>query len=371
MTDRLEADQTACVSVATDIEECQRMFAEFADTTAERAPLYARLSAAIAADAELAAQLTAAPWAERNPALLLASVQHLLLGEPDQELATYYPNLTPHPAAGDPVPAFGRFCRRHRDQVSELVATRVVQTNEVGRCALLVPALALLAAEMGRLAQVDIGCSAGLNLAWPAYGYRYQPGGDLGIASPVVMACHTRGPVPVPRRMPDVGVAIGLDRRPIDVRDPEQGRWLEACVWPDQVDRFRRLSAAIALARATPPELRAGDAVTALPGLVDEAARSGHPVVTTSWVLNYLPEESRRAWWQRLTRIGRGQDLSWLYAEQPALIAGSLPVPTAPRARAATALVLVTWRGGRQHFRHLADCHPHGYWLQWVDAEPR
>ncbi len=48
---------------------------------------------------------------------------------------------------------------------------------------------------------------------------------------------------------PLVGARIGLDRSPIDLTDPDAARWLEACVWPDQPDRFHRLQAAIGLAQ--------------------------------------------------------------------------------------------------------------------------
>ena len=52
----------------------------------------------------------AAPPTQRQPVLLFACVHDLLLGAPDDELARFYPNLTATPEAGDPVPAFRRFC---------------------------------------------------------------------------------------------------------------------------------------------------------------------------------------------------------------------------------------------------------------------
>jgi hypothetical protein len=160
--------------------------------------------------------------------------------------------------------------------------------------------------------------------------------------------------------MPEVVERRGLDRRPVDVRDPEQARWLEACVWPDQTDRFDRLRAALAIARREAPEIHTGDAVAGTPALVRSA--TAHPVVTNTWVLNYLAGDERRAYLAMLERCGAERDLSWVFAESPVLVP---ELPVADRRETASSLVLVRWRRGRRSVDHLARCHPHGYWIQW------
>ena len=50
-------------------------------------------------------------------------------------------------------------------------------------------------------------------------------------------------------------------------------RWLEACVWPDQVERFERLGAAIEIANRVGVDVRRGDAVES----VADARRRGRP----------------------------------------------------------------------------------------------
>ena len=184
----------------------------------------------------------------------------------------------------------------------------------------------LLAAEMGPLAHLDVGTSAGLNLLLQRYRYRYEPGGEVGTDSTVVLECGTRGPVPVPTAMPAVAARRGLDRAPVDITDPVQRRWLEACVWPDQVDRFVRLRAALAIAAESPPPVVTGDAVADTPAHVRAMASSGHPVVTNTWVLNYLTGHDRTAYLGALEGLGRELDLSWLFAESPPLVP-ELPVP--------------------------------------------
>ncbi len=353
-----------------DLDQLAGRFARFVDTTRARAPLYARLSAPISTDPQLLALLHHAPETQQLPVLLFAAVHDLLLDSDQRDgdrLRRHYPNLTDRPDAGDPFPAFRDFCLDHADQLAGLLATRHTQTNEVGRCAQFVPALGLLAAEVGSLAMVDVGTSAGLNLALTHYRYDYAPGGvvDGSAGSPVtvVLPCATRGEPPIPAGMPPVIRAVGLDANPIDVGDVDAVRWLEACVWPDQADRFRRLVDAVEVARAAGVDVRAGDAVDRVAMVIEEVAAVAHPVVVTSWALNYLPGPRRLDFVAQLDRLGRTGDLSWIVAESPQQTP-ELPVPATPD-EAITVLSVVRWRGGRRSARRLATTHPHGYWLSW------
>lgn len=342
------------------------MFREFAATTASRAPLYATMSAGIAADAELSGLLLTAPATQRQPVLLFACIHDLLLADPDDPLAHHYPNLA-GPAAdrGDPVPALRAFCRRRRRDLDRLLRTRRTQTNEIGRSALLLPAFGLLAEEVGPLAHLDVGASAGLNLLLDRYRYDYDPGGMVGGPSTVTIVCGTRGEPPIPAHLPAVAARRGIDPSPIDVRDEGAARWLEACTWPDQTDRFDRLRAALAMAKDASLDLRVGDAVGDTRRHVLELSRHGHPVVTNTWVLNYLTAVDRRAYVEGLDELGRHLDLSWVYVESPALTAELPGHPTNGESPHRTVVVLVRWRSGRRSAAYLADAHPHGYWLHW------
>ena len=343
----------------------------FARSAHPRAPLYTALSNLVARDPDLYRLLDHAPVQQRLPVLLFASVHALLLAEPSHELARWYPNLTDDhrsPTERALAGAFTRFVADHRVALEHLVATRTTQTNEVGRCALFLPALGLIAAEMGPIGHLDVGASGGLNLLLDRYEYRYRAddGSVTGVggASPVVLACDTRGDVPVPTTLPTIVRRCGVDRNPIDVTDPTEAHWLEACVWPDQADRFHRLVRAIELARDQPPELLAGDAVMSLEPAIDRIGADAHPVVTNSWVLNYLSSAQRIDYLAELDRIGAERDLSWVYAEAPALIP-ELPNEPDPVDAHRTVLSMATWRNGERTVRHLATCHPHGFWMHW------
>jgi len=359
-----------------DDAELSRRFAQFSATSAPRAPLYAALSVGISRDPALHGLLATAPPTQRMPVLLFAAVHRLLLDEPGHPLASWYPNLTvDHRAPSDRalLPTFSAFVAERRDELVRILHRRTTQTNEVGRCALLLPAFGMLAAEVGPLAHLDVGASGGLNLLLDRYRYEYAPRSANGIAaavtvvgepSPVVIRTETTGDVPFPATMPTVGTRCGIDRTPVDVTDDGEARWLEACVWPDQADRFHRLVEAIGIAREHPPELLAGDAVGSLAPAVERIARAGHPVVTNSWVLNYLTSAERVAYLAELERLGTAGDLSWVYAEAPALIP-ELPNEPDPVDPHRTVLSMVRWRNGERRVDHLASCHPHGFWIQW------
>jgi len=351
-----------------------QQFVNFASTAARRAPLYSTLAKGIAGEPPLFRLLLHAPTEQQQPVLLFACTHHLVLDEPRSELAQWYPNLTTdHRPPDDPelMPTFRRFFEARATELTWLLSTRTTQTNEVGRCGLFLPVFGMLAAEVGTLGHIDIGTSGGLNLLLDRYEYRYRGETEavaaasvVGGPSTVVLEVSTRGAVPVPASMPVIGARLGIDRQPVDVTDPIESRWLEACVWPDQADRFHRLRAAIALATVARPRVRSGDAIAGLHAAVAEVGTRCHPVVTNSWVLNYLTATQRIAYLNGLDAIGERRDLSWILAESPVLVP-EIPVDNDLAGTDVTALTLVRWRDGTRTCKTVAVCHPHGYWIHW------
>jgi hypothetical protein len=352
-----------------DVATFAQRFRELGGTMRPRAPFYERLCAIIAERHDVAAVLGAAPPQQQVPVLLLAALHDQVLADPEGELAAWYPTATERPRTDDPTDALVRHCRRHDAALRHAMATRSTQTNEVGRCATLLPALGLVAAAVGPIALVDVGTSAGLNLRFDHYAYRFEPGGEVGRGdATVVLTAGTRGPIAVPDALPRVTARIGIDRSPINPHDDAETRWLEACVWPDQADRFHRLERAIDVARAVPADVRVADAVEGLaPAVTDARVAGGHPVVMSSWVLGYLTPERRVAFVAELDRIGAAADLSWVLAESP-LRTPELPHHPTVADDERTSLALITWRDGVRADRHLGVAHPHGYWLHWADG---
>lgn len=355
-----------------DLTEVRRRFRELTDTATPRAPLYARLSAAIADHPPTAALLLHAPPTQRQPVLLFACVHWLLLTRPDlvggDALRRHYPNLVARVATDDPWPAFRDVCVANGARLAELLRRRSTQTNEIGRCAVFVPVLAPVAAEFGPLAHLDVGASGGLTLLLDRYRYRYADPSTGAVheigpgASPITLECGLRGTVPIPDDVPRIADRLGLDLDPVDLTDAGAADWLRACVWPDQADRFERLTAAIHLARSSPPTIVRGDAVDDLARVLGRLDPAAHPVVTTSWALNYLDVHRQGAFVTELDRLGASRDLTWCAVESPQQTPG-LPWPDQVDRPELTHVLRTTWRAGHRAVEHLASAHPHGYWL--------
>ena len=345
------------------MSELELRFDEFARAFEVGAPLYGRLAARVAREPSVLDLMSVAPETQRIPVLLFASAHHLLLAEPDHPLAHHYPNLARRDAEGDAGDLFVEFVLARAEPMRDLLSNRSTQTNEIGRCNWFLFPLSMLNDEVGSLARVDIGSSAGLTLLAARIGYDVRPGGKVGSNPSLSITCDVRGEPPLPDRTPDVAWSVGIDASPIYVYNEDEVRWLEACVWPDQVERFERLQKAIRLAREHRIVVEKGDAVDSIADAVGRARSHGHPVVTTSWVLNYLAPARRSEFVDALDRVGSTTDLSWIIAESPK------ETPELPGHRGSDELItvisLVTWRGGRRSVRRLATTHPHGNWVNW------
>ncbi|TIC88862.1 DUF2332 domain-containing protein [Nocardioides sp. GY 10113] len=180
-------------------------------------------------------------------------------------------------------------------RVRTTILTRATQTNEVGRLATLLPAIA---GFPGPLALVEVGASAGLCLYPDRWGYAWELAGSAAGRTVTLgpeprLPCRVSGPAPLPTGLPEVAFRGGIDLNPLDVTDHDAMAWLTTLVWPEQEERRRRLRHGIELARADPPAIRAGNLLTGLPDLVEEASAYGTVVVFHSAVIAYLEPEDR------------------------------------------------------------------------------
>ncbi|MFI6255478.1 DUF2332 domain-containing protein [Micromonospora zamorensis] len=267
-------------------------YAEFGRREARGvSPTYERLSHAVADDDALLALLDALPPAKRQPNLLF-SVVRWLGGRVD-----------------DPA-AFHDFTVTHWPAVKAELLTRATQTNESGRCAVLLPVLAALPQP---LALLEVGASAGLCLYPDRYAYRYGEH-QVGDGEPV-LECAASGLVP-PSRVPRVVWRAGLDLNPLDVTDPGDVSWLDALIWPEHAHRRARLRAAAAVAAADPPLLVRGDLVDDLPALAVRAPADATLVVFHTSVLYQVPPPRR----EQFVRLVRELPGHWIANEAPEVL---------------------------------------------------
>jgi len=278
-------------------------------------PLYQRVAVALSESGPALRAIQVAPARNRNPALILAALHDLALSGRAPALAAAY-------AAADGAAAAAAAIGTLLDLTDEVVAVAVrrkARANETGRCAVLYPAVAEAAHRAGADAVVliDVGCSAGLNLSVDRVGISYSNGQSLGDpSSPVQLSCSVVGDRSLPTRaMPEVVGRIGIDLDPVDVTDPDQARWLRACLWPDQPERAALLDAELALAATAPPLLLTGDAVEMLPGALARVPAGALPVVTTTWALSSFPLERRPRFLHRLDEAATHRPVSWVSVE--------------------------------------------------------
>ena len=277
-----------------------KVYMEFAEREARGvSSTYERLSLAVARDDEVLALLGTLPPAKRQPNLLFGVVR--LLGGP----------------VDDPA-AFHEFTVRNWPAVEVELRIRATQTNEAGRCALLLPVLAALPQP---LALLEVGTSAGLCLYPDRYAYRYND--DMVGSDGPVLECTATGMVP-PTGLPAVVWRAGLDLNPLDVTDPADVAWLDALIWPEHTHRRARLHAAAAIAAADPPLLVRGDLVDHLPALGAQAPPGATLVVFHTSVLYQVPPRRRAAF----TEVVRGLPGHWIAIEAPHVLAhDALPDP--------------------------------------------
>ena len=218
-------------------------------------------------------------------------------------------------------------------QVKATILARSTQTNEVGRCATLLPVLAALE---GPLALVEVGASAGLCLHPDRWSYRYldAEGAEVARVDPpggpaeVVLDCTVSGPAPLPAAVPDVVHRGGVDLNPLDLSHGDTAAWLETLVWPEHEDRRARLAAACGAVADEPVDLVRGDLLTALDeavGRARDAAPEATVVVLHSAVIAYLDAEGRGRWPGVVTdALGRvradGGRAHWVSNEGPGVL---------------------------------------------------
>lgn len=335
-------------------------YRHFAAVECPAQPTYVAVCEAVAADPELLALHAAIPPEQARANLFLAAVHERLLGGVSHPLARYYPSVGGVRAPDAELPALLRdfALGAERGAIETLLRSRATQTNETGRSAYIRLALDALGAAHPRLALFDLGASAGLNLGVDAdridYGsFQRGPGQRLELC------CEWRGTAPPPPASDwTLAARAGMDLNPVDVRDSEACRWLEACVWTHDLERLRRLRRAIDWARAHPPQLQRGDdGLALLEAWMARLPAGVQPVLLTSWVLGYLQPAALAHFHARALALVRERGLAWICAEE----AQHHPLPQTP-AGEGMLLSLHDAEGSRA----LLQAHAHGAWARAV-----
>jgi hypothetical protein len=309
------------------LDERYRRFAD--DEARGHSPLYEAMARGVAGDREMLGFLLGLPPDKRQPNLFFAAARHVA-GTP-ADFADFRANVLANKRA-----------------VAAAMRARRTQTNEPGRCAVLLPILARLHEP---LALIEVGASAGLCLTPDRYAYDYGAG-RVGDPRGPVFPCRVLGGAPAPTRVPRIAWRAGLD---LDPTDPDDAGWLETLVWPEHADRLARLRAALAIAADFPRIVRRGDLTGNLDAILDDAPQAATVVVFHSAVLGYVAgQDARDAFAANLAYRGA----VWIGNETPRVfpwIAERAKRPGPPGA------FLLHVNG-----EPMAWTDPHGAWIDWI-----
>lgn len=293
------------------------------------------------------------PEADNVPARIAAALHFLVRRGEAPALARLYPP--------NPVPDASALWREveplltAREETIRRFLNNAPQTNEVGRSAVLMAGLLVLAAEHDLPIRLfELGSSGGLNLLLDLYGYDLggRAAGDM--ASRLQLRPAWTGPPP-PAADVRILARAGVDLSPVDLA--AEGERLLAFVWADQAERLARLEAALAIAAAAadPMPVERGDAADWLERTLPASPREGATrLVFHSVAYQYFPAATQQRIHALMDRLGgeatAQAPLAWLrYEQQP-----GEPIQS---------LRLRIWPGND---RHLAWAHPHGAEVEWV-----
>ncbi len=320
----------------------------------ESSALYELLSTRIAEDEELLNLCRVIPRGQPVPNLLFAGVQYLLMKGTEHPLKDYYASLTVSPKQPDAEAfiLFKNFCLTYRDQLEPLLMHRLVQTNEVRRCAYLYPTFSWIHSQTERpLALIEIGTSAGLQLLWDQYRYDYGTGETFGSRD----ACLTiRSEVKADRlpfllpKSPPVASRIGFDLHPSDLSDPDDYIWMKALIWPEHSERRELFDQAAACLKTNPVQLIQGDGIELLKTHADRIPDGAALCVFHTHVANQLPDDTKQALEDTLAAIGEQRELFHIYNNMHD-----------------TQLHLDHYENGTLHPQTIGSTDGHGRWFEW------
>jgi hypothetical protein len=258
-------------------------------------------------------------------------------------------------ASWDDVPAA---LDEHAEFLREYIRRTDIQTNEVQRSWMLLPCFLEIARRTGTetFDLIELGPSAGFNLLWDGYRYRYEQGSWGAEDAELELAGKERRPVPpeLLRLTPRVRSRVGIDSEPIDVTRRYGVLALKSFVWPDQEWRLQHLDRAVEAVRQRRPPIIEGDLVEELPGLLADRQRDAMTVVYQTAVLGYLPPERRDLVYEALEEAGRDGSLAYVGTHSPL-----------DESEHYYGLGIQVWPGSRER-EIVAHADFHGAWIEWL-----
>jgi len=326
----------------------------------ERLPFYSALIRELEHD-DLALELLASVRVEqRNPMLILATLQlaalcgHRVLGR-IYDAARHGLLDDPAESARDVLAVLHESPDLVRDEL-----WRSTQTNEPGRSAVLRAVIRDIVPDVpGIIDVIEVGTSAGINLRFDQFSVRALDDGQ-----PLTLICDDLSPIDRATPLPIVRARVGIDPHPLSLERNDDRHWLKACLWPEERRRHDRFDAIVAAYPFWP-------AITVLQGRALERMNDAFfltdpdtlTVVMNTWVVLYFSEEERRAYFDELSRRCRVDNVAWISIESTLIEWPGVTHDEEQQHRGASQIV-VTRPGAAPSL--WGWCHAHGRWLERI-----
>lgn len=315
-------------------------------------PLYEYLSLQIAEDDTLLSLSSHAQEGQPIPNLLFGAVHYLLFKGKGKRLGDYYPSITDNPKK-DMLWAFQAFrelCLTNDECIKEILQTKLVQTNEVRRCAYLYPAFCYIYEKINQpLALIEIGTSAGLQLFWDRYCYSYGNGKKYGnLQSTVHITSKSKGNPIFQENVPIVESRIGLDLHISNLNDSEDYLWLQALIWPEHHERRDLFERAANYVKENSPRLIEGDGIYLLPNIVKSISTESVICIFHTHVANQIPTKKKHDLLNYIRQIGLTRNVVHLYNNM-----------------FDAELHLDYFLGGKEYNKLIGKTDGHGKWFEW------
>jgi hypothetical protein len=343
--------------------------------------LTAALFTMIAGHDELLTALTALP-PDRLPALLAsAAIAFLVRRDEPEPLIRYFPVPgCPQPPFDDDFAAVAAdFVSAQLPDIIGICARHRYQMNEVARCTQIALGVAAVhGPDRGPIALIDLGTGAGLGLQLDRYRYEIGGTGTGPAAAGPLLTCEVRGRRQPPRPvLPPITSRTGIELNPVDLDDFAARAWLQACA-PPEASALTRLDSAIEVSLRYPATIVAGDAVEALPGVLDSMPPDVPVIVTDAYLAVFLAPGQRARLIATLSSASRTRAVTWLSLDPLVPLGPSgrdsvqgLAVPeslVADNQEHGVFAVLGarTFEQAAEGGRLLARAHPSGQWVEWL-----
>jgi hypothetical protein len=328
-------------------------FMRFATDCKGSSRLYELLSLEIAVDDTLLQMAAHCRPGQPEPNLFFGAVHYLLLKGHNDELRAYYASIVNDPREPETAFAyFRRFCVEHEHEIIPILQSKLVQTNEVRRCAYMYPAFCYIYEKAKKpLALIELGTSAGLQLFWDKYGYEYDTNERYGdVHSELVLRSEIRGgSTPnLLKHSPPITARVGIDLHVNVLENPEDSLWLRSLIWPEHKERITNFEKAALYFKKQSVQLLEGNGVELLSETASKIALESVLCVFHTHVANQMSNEDKTALIASIQKLGKEREVFHLYNNMWDLN-----------------LHLDYYLDGKEYKETIAEADDHGRWFQW------